>query len=169
MDSGIYHEMLRNGKSDYFIDVCVELDTQAVSYLKNIFETYNQIPDVKKVKEMVKYLQLPHVNYSCVPYLVENASKGNVINKIDCYKTIKSFMLFKSFNFNAFWENGQCVYDRIEEDIQVDVDSLFNDMFSEKFYLAYENYFDMQKAIYVLLLKAICIEFSNTKNQRKIK
>lgn len=169
VNSDIYHEMIRTGRSDYFIDVCVDLDTQAVSYLKNIFETYNQVPDFKKVKEMVKYLQLPYVNYSCVPYLVENASKGKGINKIDCYKTIKSFMLFKSFNFNAFWENGQCVYDRIEEDIQIDVDRLFNDMFSENFYLAYENYFDMQKAIYVLLLKAICIEFTNKKKSAQNK
>ena len=45
VNSEIYREMLRTGRSDYYIDVCVELDTQAVSYLKNIFEEYNQIPD----------------------------------------------------------------------------------------------------------------------------
>ena len=163
VNSDIYHEMIRNGKSDYLIDVCVELDTQAVSYLKNIFETYNQIPECNKIKEMIEYLQLPNVNYSCVPYLVENASKGKTINKIDCYQTIKSFMLFKSFDFNAFWENGKCIYDRIEEDIQIDVDKLFNDMFSEKFYHSYECFFNMQNALYALLLKAICIEFKNGK------
>ena len=37
VNSTIYEEMLRTGRSDYYIDVCVELDTQAVSYLKNIF------------------------------------------------------------------------------------------------------------------------------------
>ena len=41
VNSEIYREMLRTGRSDYYIDVCVELDTQAVSYLKNIFEEYN--------------------------------------------------------------------------------------------------------------------------------
>lgn len=170
VNSEIYHEMCRTGKSDYFIDVCVELDTQAVSYLKNIFEKYNQIPKIDKIREMVEYLQLPNVNYSCIPYLVENASKGKKTNKIQCYKTIESFMLFKAFNFNSFRNNGQCIYNKLEEEIKIDVDELFNDMFSEKFYQSYEDYFKMQKAIYVLLLKAICIEFNNSKKsaQKKV-
>ena len=75
---------------------------------------------------MIEYLQLPEVNYSCVPYLVENASKKDVINKIECYKNIKSFMLFKAFNFTGFWNDGECNYDRQEEDIQIDADGLYN-------------------------------------------
>lgn len=166
LNSAIYKEMLGTGRSDYYIDVCVELDTQAVSYLKNIFEEYNQIPDYDKIRNMIEYLQLPEVNYSCVPYLVENAAKKDVINIIDCYKNIKSFMLFKSFDFFAFEENGECVYIRQEEDIQIDVDSLYNDMLSEKFYKGYENFFRMQRALYVLLLKTVCIEFSNKKSAK---
>lgn len=166
VNSTIYKEMLRTGRSDYYIDVCVELDTQAVSYLKNIFEEYNKIPDYDKIRKMIDYLQLPEVNYCCVPYLVENAAKKDDINIIDCYKNIKSFMLFKSFNFSIFEEKGECAYVRQEEDIQIDVDGLYNDMLSEKFYQAYENLFRMQKALYVLLLKTVCIEFTNRKSAK---
>lgn len=166
VNSTIYEEMLRTGRSDYYIDVCVELDTQAVSYLKNIFEEYNKIPDYDKIRKMIEYLQLPEVNYCCVPYLVENAAKKDDINVIDCYKNIKSFMLFKSFDFSVFEEKGECAYVRQEEDIQIDVDGLYNDMLSEKFYQAYENLFRMQKALYVLLLKTVCIEFTNRKSEK---
>lgn len=166
VNSTIYEEMLRTGRSDYYIDVCVELDTQAVSYLKNIFEEYNKIPDYDKIRKMIEYLQLPEVNYCCVPYLVENAAKKDDINVIDCYKNIKSFMLFKSFDFSVFEEKGECAYVRQEEDIQIDVDGLYNDMLSEKFYQAYENLFRMQKALYVLLLKTVCIEFTNRKSAK---
>ena len=166
VNSTIYEEMLRTGRSDYYIDVCVELDTQAVSYFKNIFEEYNKIPDYDKIRKMIEYLQLPEVNYCCVPYLVENAAKKDDINVIDCYKNIKSFMLFKSFDFSVFEEKGECAYVRQEEDIQIDVDGLYNDMLSEKFYQAYENLFRMQKALYVLLLKTVCIEFTNRKSAK---
>lgn len=166
VNSTIYEEMLRTGRSDYYIDVCVELDTQAVSYLKNIFEEYNKIPDYDKIRKMIEYLQLPEVNYCCVPYLVENAAKKDDINVIDCYKNIKSFMLFKSFDFSVFEEKGECAYVRQEEDIQIDVDGLYNDMLSEKFYQAYEKLFRMQKALYVLLLKTVCIEFTNRKSAK---
>lgn len=166
VNSTIYMEMLRTGRSDYYIDVCVELDTQAVSYLKNIFEEYNKIPDYHKIRKMIEYLQLPEVNYCCVPYLVENAIKKDNINTIDCYKNLKSFMLFKSFDFSAFEEKGECVYARQKEDIQIEVDCLYNDMFSDKFYQAYENLFRLQKVVYVLLLKTVCIEFSNRKSAK---
>lgn len=165
----IYEEMIGTGKSDYNIDVCVELDTQAVSYLKGIFVEYNQVLDCHKIKPLIEYLQLPGVDYSCIPYLVENAAKKDGINKIECYRNIKSFMLFKSFNYSAFLQNGICEYDRQEEDIQLDADGLFNDMFSEKFTQAYEDFFKTQKSLYILLLKAIYIEFTNSKKSTQNK
>lgn len=168
VDGQIYEEMFRTGKSDYYIDVCVELDTQAVSYLKNIFVEYNQILDYDKIKELSEYLQLPEVNYSCIPYLVENATKKD-INKIECYENIKSFMLFKSFDHSAFIQNGTCKYVKQEEDIQLDVDYIYNDMFSEKFIQRYEGLFRMQKSLYILLLKAIYIEFINSKKSARNK
>lgn len=169
VDQQICEDMLRTGVADYYIDVCVELDTQAVSYLKNVFEEYNQIPNYENIKELVHYLQLPSVNYSCLPYLVENAAKKDSINRIECYRNIKSFMLFKSYDHERLLRKESCVYDRSEEDIQIDVDSLYNDVFSEKFAQYYGDFFEMQKGIYALLLKAISIEFENSKRAAKNK
>lgn len=165
----IYEEMLGTCQSDYYIDVCVELDTQAVSYLKNIFCEYNQIPDYEGIKDLVQYLQLPEVNYSCLPYLVENAAKKDTINKIECYKNIKSYILFKAFDYKRTLQEGKCRYNSAEEEIQLDTDGLYNDMFSEKFVQYYGKFFEMQKSIYILLLKAICIEFTNSKKSAQNK
>lgn len=168
IDRQIYEEMLITGKSDYYIDLCVELDTQAVSYLKNIFVEYNQISDYDKIKGLIEYLNLPKVDYSCAPYLIENATKKD-IDKIECYENIKSFMLFKSFDFFSFTKNGTYKYNKQEEDIQIDVDNLYNDIFSEKFVQCYEKFFEMQKSLYILLLKAIYIEFINPKKSARNK
>lgn len=168
VDGQIYDEMLRTGKSDYYIDLCVELDTQAVSYLKKIFVEYNQISDYDKIKELIEYLNLPKVDYSCIPYLIENATKKD-IDKIECYENIKSYMLFKSFDYFSFKQNGTYKYNRQEEDIQIDVDNLYNDIFSKKFVQAYEKFFEMQKSLYILLLKAIYIEFINSKKSARNK
>ncbi len=166
----IYEEMIGTGKSDFFIDLCVDLDTQAVSYLKNIFTEYNEILDYGKIKELIEYLQLPEVNYCCTPYLIENAIKKDKINTLDCYQNIKSFMLFKAFDYDSFLQNGVCKYYKQKEEIQLDTDRLFNEMLSEKFVLSYEKEYKMQESLYILLLKTICIEFANPKKspQKKI-
>lgn len=164
----IYEEMRGTGRSDYYIDVCIELDTQAVSYLKNIFIEYNQTLNYDKVKNLIEYLKLQDVNYSCIPYLVENATKKD-ISKIDCYKNIKSFMLFKSLNYRAFIQNEKYIYDKQEEDIQIDIDTLYNNMFSEKFIQSYEKFFRMQKSLYILLLKTIYIKFIDSKKSAQNK
>ncbi len=63
VNSEIYKEMLKTGRSDYHIDTCTKIDTLVVSYLKNIFEEYNKIPDYDKIKKLIEYLQLSEVNY----------------------------------------------------------------------------------------------------------
>lgn len=71
----IYEEMIGTVKSDFFIDLCVDFDTQAVSYLKNIFSEYNEILNYGQIKELIEYLQLPEVNYCCTPYLEKMLSR----------------------------------------------------------------------------------------------
>lgn len=169
MNKEIYEEMLKTRKSEYYIDVCVELDTQAVSYLKDIFVEYNEMPVLRGRKCLIEYLQLPNVDYSCNPYLVENAAKMNSINSIDCYNNIKSFMLFKAFDHTGFLQNGVIKYNVTEEEIQIETDILFNDIRSEKFIEYYIDIYEMQKAAYILLLKAISIEFINSKRSAQNK
>lgn len=169
VDQQICEEMLETGQTDYNIESCVELDTQAVSYLKNIFGEDNQTPDFDKIVDFVRYLQQPEVNYSCLPYLIENASKKNVIDKIECYRNIKSYMLFKYFDYSKSIAEGKCVYSISEDEIQLETDGLFNSMLSESFSRNFGNYFELQKSIYCLLSKAICIEFMSPKRSAKNK
>lgn len=165
----IHKEMLSTGHSDYYIDICVELDTQAVSYLKTIFGDYNSIPDYTPIKELVHYLQAPRVNYSCIPYLVENAAKKSFINKLECYQNIKSYCIFKAFNYLKVIQGENIVFDKSIEDIQIDTDVIYNFMFSDWFAKYYGDYFSLQKSIYILLMKATCIEFTNSKRSAKNK
>lgn len=169
INAQIYEEMLKTGESNYYIDVCVDLDTQAVSYLKNVFVQYDQIPECEKIRELIQYLQLPEVNYSCLPYLIENAAKKGKIDYTKCYKNIYSFMLFKAFDYKKLLQEGIFEYDKLEEEIFIDADGLYNDMRSEKFAQYYGNFFELQESIYILLLKAICIEFTNSKKSAKNK
>lgn len=165
----IYEEMIKTGRSDYNIDVCVELDTQAVSYLKNIFVEYGQISDYTKMKDLIEYLSISQVDYSCLPYLVENAAKKDVIDKYECYKNIRSYMLFKSFNYRKFLQNGICEHDKPDAVIQIDADIMYKDMFSENFLKFYGDFLKNQNYIYVLLLKAIYIEFKHSKKSAENK
>ncbi len=169
VNAQIYEEMVRSGESNYYIDVCVDLDTQAVSYLKNVFVKYDQIPECEKIRELIQYLQLPEVNYSCLPYLIENAAKKEDLDYIECYKNIYSFMLFKAFNYEKLLQVGICEYNKLEEEISIDADGLYHDMRSERFAQYYGDFFEMQKSVYILLLKAICIELTNSKKSAKNK
>ena len=96
----IYQEMIYQGKSNYTIDTCIDLDTQAVSYLRKCFKDYDQKPDISKLNDLLEFLNSPNLDYSCHPYLIENATKN--FNKIDCYSNINSFVLFKNFEYDKF-------------------------------------------------------------------
>lgn len=167
MNQEICKEMLCEGKSSYCIDICIDVDTQAISYLKDIFHKYKEIPQIEKRKELIDFLSLKNIDYSCNPYLIENACKEE--NKIDCYSNIISFMLFKSFNYDEYIATGKACYNVLEEEIYLDTDRLYKDMFSGRFVEAYQDIYKMQKALYALLLKAIYIEFSNSKRSGKNK
>lgn len=109
------------------------------------------------------------MNYSCFPYLVENAAKKDSINIIEVYKNIKSIMLFKAFNYHRLLQNKNCVYDKSEADIQIDTDLLYNDFHSDRFMECCSAFSEVQKMVYILLMKSICIEFTNSKRSAKNK
>ena len=169
VNKSIYEEMLRTGKAYFKIDTCIELDTQAVSYLKNVFREYDEKPDCEGIKDLVDYLQKNNVNYSCMPYLLENAGKKDSIDPIECYKNIKSYVLLKAFNCEKMKQNEECVYDKTEEEILIETDILYNDFLSDRFVQGQSDLYEIQKIIYVLLMKAICIEFANSKRSAKNK
>ena len=158
----ICQEMLAVGKSDYYVDLCVELDTQAISYLKNTFGENGQILNYDKNKSLINYLNLQDVDYSCIPYMVENSIKKGEIKEDDCKSNLKSFVYLKYLNYHSFLQNGIFDYGMRDEDIQLEANELYSIMFSEEFRQCYEHIFDMQRAVYILLVKASCIELINS-------
>lgn len=169
INKSIYKEMLRKGNAKFKIDTCVALDTQAVSYLKNAFREYNEKPDYYGIKDLIDYLQKPNVNYIGTPYLIENAGKKDLINPIECYKNIKSYMLLRAFNYEKMLNNEECVYGKTEEEIQIETDILYNNFLSDRFVQVQSDLYEFQKTVYVLLMKAVCIEFANSKRSAKNK
>ena len=58
MNKEIYDEMRKTKKSDYYIDACIELDTQAVSYLKDIFKENNETNPIDRLGGLIEYLRM---------------------------------------------------------------------------------------------------------------
>ena len=78
-------------------------------------------------------------------------------------------MLFKAFNFTGFWNDGECNYDRQEEDIQIDADGLYNDMLSEIFHQTYDKFLRCKKQYMCSCLKQFVLNFLIRKNLQRIK
>ena len=114
-------------------------------------------------------MNIPDVDYSCVPYLVENAAKKEQIKQDDCRSNIKSFMYLKYFDYSAFLKDGTCRFKKRDEDIQLEADELYNSMFSEEFRYCFGNIFEMQQAAYILLVKASSIEFRHPRKSSQNK
>ena len=119
----IYQEMIYQGKSNYTIDTCIDLDTQAVSYLRKCFKDYDQKPDISKLNDLLEFLNSPNLDYSCHPYLIENATKN--FNKIDCYSNINRFVLFKNFEYDKFIGYGIYEYRANKETMILDTDCIY--------------------------------------------
>lgn len=163
----IYQEMIYQGKSNYTIDTCIDLDTQAVSYLRKCFKDYDQKPDISKLNDLLEFLSSPNLDYSCHPYLIENATKN--FNKIDCYSNINSFVLFKNFEYDKFIRYGICEYRANKETMILDTDCIYKYIYSQIFTEEFKDIYRVQRAIYIILSKAICIEFNNSKKSAKNK
>ena len=65
----------------------------------------------------------PNLDYSCHPYLIENATKN--FNKIDCYSNINSFVLFKNFEYDKFIRYGIYEYRANKETMILDTDCIY--------------------------------------------
>lgn len=163
IDHEAYKEMLKHGKYDYAIDTCIDLDTQAVSYLRDMFKMDGSINIRDDKLKMIEYLNQFHADYSCLPYVIENAIKLSKENEIQCYQNLNSFMWFKSLDYESYKKFGEIKYNNSKEQIFFDTDDMYNGMKSKKIIRAMEDLYEQQKAIYALLVKAACIEFKNSK------
>ena len=137
-------DIINNKESYYSLDVCVELDTQVISYLKKIFisrENIN-IPDNKK--ELFYYLSDSNVNYSSLPYLIENAKK--IINSSfeECYLNLISYEIFKHFDFISYYRYGIKSVDIEESNLIINVDNTFHSMRAGKFLVEMRDFYDLE-------------------------
>lgn len=163
IDHKIGIEMITKGEAKYNLDTCVELDTQAVSYLKSMFKSCDEIYIPEDKKELFYYLTSPDVNYSSLPYMIENASKITNDNFEEVYLNLKSYEMFKNFNFREYIDNGYKIFKNEESTMMINTDEMYNTIKSKKFFDNMKDYYDMQENTYCLLMKAISIEFQYSK------
>ena len=163
IDSNICEDMFRNGVANYKLDVCIELDTQAVSYLKKMFKSRNEVDIPLDKQELFYYLNEPGINYSSLPYMVENAKKITKSNFEQIYLNLKSYEMFKNFDFKLYVDADIISYKKDEAYMQVMTDQMFSGMQSETFKNSMRDFYDIQKMIYCLLMKAVLIEWNNSK------
>lgn len=158
IDKKTNEDMINTGKSHYNVDLCLELDTQAVSYLKNIFKDEKDIKIPSDKLSMFSYLNKAEVNYSCILYYIENGGKMTKYNYIDIYENLKSYELFKNFDFYHYVNFGEVKYETDYSNMMINVDESFNLFNTFVLPKNIEFVYDMQKTMYCLLMKAVLIE-----------
>lgn len=163
IDSKICNDMLRTGTAYYYLDVCVELDTQAVSYLKKMFKNVKEVDIQLDKHKLLHYLNRADVNYSCLPYMVENAGKIASNNFEQIYLNLKSYELFKNFNYKLYIDTGAIRYKNDEANMQIEIDEMFALIQNKDFMYNMQDNYDMQEMIFCLLMKAILIEWNNSR------
>lgn len=163
VDEKICEDVMRNKQSNYNLDICVELDTQVISYLKNIFKSREEIniPDSKK--NLFYYLSQSNVNYSSILYLLENAKKITKDNMEEVYMNLKSYEIFRNFDYRLYVDEGKKCFRNDEANMMINIDNTFNNILSKKYHEYMKDIYDMQEHIYCLLLKAILIEHEYSK------
>ena len=169
IDAQIFEDMLKNTYTNYNLDMCIELDTQVISYLKSNFKSIEQINISDNREDLFYYLSELDVNYSSFPYLIENAKKITKENFQDIYLNLKSFEIFRNFDYRLYIEKGEKKFGIDESNMLINIDNMFNYIKSEKFQREMQDFYEMQEINYCLLLKAIIIENVNSKKSVKNK
>lgn len=163
IDAEICRNMRMTGQANYNIDACIELDTQVVSYLRNMFVDWKSVSIPQDKMKLFMYLSNKKVNYSSLLYMLENSNKITADNQDICYQNLKAYEMFKNFNFRKYAKKGKISYKRsrkvIERTARMQFESLKSDMFRD----AMKDFYDSQECIYCLLMKAVLIEIGNSK------
>lgn len=163
IDEKICEDVKRNKQSNYNLDICVELDTQVISYLKNIFKSKEEINIPDNKKDLFYYLSQTNVNYSSLPYLVENAKKITKDNFEECYLNLKSYEIFRNFDYRLFVDEGRKLFRNDDSNMMINIDNTFRNIMSKEFQNYMKDFYGMQEITYCLLLKAIQIEHEHSK------
>ena len=169
IDEQVYADFLNSKQNMIFMDTCVELDTQVVSYLKKYFLDFDNVKLPKDKELLLLYLCSESVNYSALPYLFENSKKIDSNNFEHCYLNLKSYEMFKNFDYYEYKKSGNIKYYKEKSDILIEVDKTFSMIKSREFQEQFQDLYNVRDAIYCLLLKAIIVENVNSKKSEKNK
>lgn len=169
IDANVYINHINMKNNLLLFDTCVELDTQVVSYLKKYFPEYGNLYEFDDKLSLFQYLCNEKVNYSALPYLFENAKKIDSNNFEHCYLNLKSYEMFKNFDYYEYKKSGNIKYYKEKSDILIEVDKTFSMIKSREFQEQFQDLYNVRDTIYCLLLKAIIVENVNSKKSEKNK
>lgn len=163
IDEDTCNQMIKTNSANYFIDACIALDTQTVSYLTDLFNGKN-LEKNNKYKPIVDYIMKNEIDYDCSLYMWENSGKLNSREEIEAtYSNLLAVERFKSLNKEAYINRGEVQYDKTDSEIYISADRMIGDMkkISNTPYLKdFNRRYDVIKLI---ILKSAIIEFKYPK------
>lgn len=152
--------MSLKNKGEYYLNysLCLELDTQTVSYLANLLSGKKLEKDILlSMDTLIKLLRQIPCDFSCFPYSFENSKKVKDSER----EMFDTFLYFEYFKKNFA---NKLKYPILKEDMPLEyIQSAKEDLLGSSQIALDEqcNYlYDINKAIYCLLLKTVIIEFS---------
>lgn len=160
LDEQRCHEMLINDTSTYSIGICLELDTQVVSYIEKAFSSEDGF---KKYADLMSLILSKGFDYSCWPYMIENCTK---MSDPTIYRHIYQSLL--SFNYLKTLKNTELstlsVPIKYPSALYVETDNLIYQMRAMAQREEMSTFLNLRKAIYCLLLKSIILNLSSRKS-----
>ncbi len=169
IDNDTYNDIITTGTTTYGIDTCIALDTQTVSYLKEIF-TENPKEINEKSKYFIEYLLKNDINYDCSLYILENANKLNSNKEIiDTYENLLACERFKVINSQRYFNNGIIEYMKTNDELKLLTDEIFHIMKNDSKLPEVAVLWNRYYAIKALILKVALIELTYNKKGVKFK
>jgi len=163
LDKRVIIDFCKKGTSNSFFDICVNMDTNAVSYLKKIFENPSNVCIPDYLQKMFYYLNRnDNLNFSCFPYSIENSLYLSE-RKEDIYNTLKSFQYFKKFDYINYLKYKICKYNATENSIIYETHCQMKDLASPIFQEMALSLYKTKNIIHALILKTIIIEYKYSK------
>lgn len=167
IDTDTYNDIFTLGTTTYSIDTCIALDTQTVSYLKDIF-IENPMKINERSKYYIEYLLKNNINYDYSLYMLENAHKLNSQKEIiDTYENLLACERFKSIDAERYFRDGIIVYTKTNDELKLLTDDIFYLMKNESKSPNVETLWERYYAIKALLLKVAIIELTYSKKGLK--
>lgn len=169
LDDETYNDMAKYGKTNYFIDTCVCLDTQAVSYLKNVF-LEDSVMLTEETRFFIDYFIRNNLNFDFQFYMFENSLKLGVnVDKRTVFENLLACERFKNIDREKYINEGKFAYIKENGNILYDTDQTFYLMNIELRNSEVKDIFRIYYAIEAILLKMTIIEFKNKEKGIKFK